>query len=275
MTRPICVQCGTQYPDLDPDLAAPPATCPVCTDERQYVRWDGQAWTDLQALRRDFRNRVADEFGLTGIGMTPHFAIGQRALLVPAGDGVVLWDCVSLLSEETVSLIRARGGLRAIAISHPHYYTTIGEWSDAFGGVPIYLHADDAPHIRRDHPAIRLWSGERQDIGHGITLIRCGGHYPGGTVLHHAHGAGGRGALLAGDILQVARDRRHVGFMYSYPNWIPLGPAAIRRIASALAPFAFEQVFGAFADLVIATEGRQAVDRSIIRYLAAIAPEDS
>ena len=146
----------------------------------------------------------------------------------------------------------------------------MAEWSDAFGGVPIYLHADDAAHIRRDHPSVRLWSGEHQDIGHGMTLIRCGGHYPGGAVLHHAQGAEGRGALMAGDILQVTQDRRFVSFMYSYPNMIPLPPPAIHRIAASLEAFAFEQVFGAFANLNIARDGRWAVDRSVARYLAAI-----
>ena len=28
------------------------------------------------------------------------------------------------------------GGLKAIAISHPHYYSSMVEWSRAFGGVP-------------------------------------------------------------------------------------------------------------------------------------------
>ena len=264
--RPICVQCGTQFAEMP----GPPDACPICTDERQYVRWDGQAWTDLDALRRDFRNSVTEEFGLTGIGMTPRFGIGQRALLVPAGESNLLWDCVPLLSAGTAAMIRGRGGLSAIAISHPHYYATMGEWSDAFGGVPIYLHADDAAHIMRDHPSVRLWSGERQDIGQGMTLVRCGGHYPGGTVLHCAHAAPGGSALLTGDILQVTQDRRHVSFMYSYPNMIPLPAPAIRRIASALEPFTFERVFGAFANLNIECDGRQAVDRSLARYLAAI-----
>ena len=271
MVRPICVTCGTQYPDMP----APPARCPICEDERQYVGWGGQSWTDLDRLRTTHSNSVTDEFGLAGIGVSPHFGIGQRALLVPAGGSNLLWDCVSLLGEDTISTIRARGGLTAIAISHPHYYTAMGEWSDAFGGVPIYLHADDASSIQRDHPAVRLWSGERQDVGHGMTLVRCGGHYPGGTVLHHAQGAGGKGALLSGDILQVGQDRRSVGFMWSYPNWIPLDAQAVRRIAKSLEGFSFEQVFGAFANLVIAADGRQLVDRSISRYLRAIGADAS
>ena len=50
-------------------------------------------------------------------------------------------------------------------------------------------------------------------------------------------GAGGAGALLSGDIVQVIPDRAHVGFMYSYPNLIPLPAAAVaadRRRARAV-----------------------------------------
>src|SRR6266581_664538 len=76
-------------------------------------------------------------------------AIGQRALLVPAGSGHVLWDCVSLVSDVAVDLIKGIGGLKAIAISHPHYYTSMVEWSRAFGGIPVYLHEADREWIMR------------------------------------------------------------------------------------------------------------------------------
>ena len=62
-------------------------------------------------------------------------------------------------------------------------------------------------------------TGETNDLGGGLTLIRCGGHYEGGQVLHWARRGG---ALLSGDIVQVIPDRRYVSFMYSYPNLIPL-----------------------------------------------------
>jgi glyoxylase-like metal-dependent hydrolase (beta-lactamase superfamily II) len=80
---------------------------------------------------------------LIGIGMSPSFGIGQRALLVRTPYGNVLWDCISLIDDAIVDIVNALGGLTAIAISHPHYYTTMVEWSAAFGGIPVYLHAAD------------------------------------------------------------------------------------------------------------------------------------
>ena len=57
---------------------------------------------------------------------------------------------------------RALGGSAAIAISHPHYYASMVDWSRAFGGVPIYLHAADRPWVMRPDPAIVLWEGDTQ-----------------------------------------------------------------------------------------------------------------
>ncbi|MBV9251958.1 MAG: hypothetical protein JO227_22295, partial [Acetobacteraceae bacterium] len=104
----------------------------------------------------------------------------------------------------------------------------------------------------------------------GLQLIRCGGHFAGGTVLHWAQGAEGRGALLSGDIVQVVPDRRWVSFMYSYPNYIPLGAAAVERIVEALEPFAFERIYGAFPKMTIKQDGKGALRRSAERYLRAI-----
>jgi hypothetical protein len=185
MTRFMCVQCGTQFAETPPL----PLSCPICEDERQYVRWSGQEWTTFEELRAMHRNVFTEEGGLTGIGIDPDFAIGQRALVIPAGDGAILWDCVSLVTEEAVQRIRRMGGLKAIAISHPHFYSAHAEWSEAFGGVPVYLHEDDRSWVMNPHGAIRFWSGETLEIAPGFTLIRTGGHFEGSTVLHHAAGS--------------------------------------------------------------------------------------
>jgi len=263
MTRFMCVQCGAPFAET----ATAPPSCPVCEDLRQYVRWSGQEWTTFEDLRATHRNVFTQEGGLTGIGMEPDFAIGQRALVIPTGDGAVLWDCVSLVTDEAVEGIRRMGGLKAIAISHPHYYSAMAEWSEAFGGVPVYLHEDDRLWVMRPHAAIRFWSGETLEIGPGLTLIRTGGHFEGSTVLHHAEG---RGDLFVGDNLQVTQDRRFVSFMRSYPNYIPLNRAAVERIGRAVEPYPFERIFGAFAHRNILQDGKAAVARSIERYLAAI-----
>ena len=31
---------------------------------------------------------------------------------------------------------------------------------------------------------LKFWDGETKEIGTALTLIRCGGHFEGGTVLH-------------------------------------------------------------------------------------------
>jgi len=271
----ICTTCGTQFSPT----TAPPAECSICLDERQYVGPAGQQWTDLEALSRTHKTVTKEqEPDLLGIGVEPHFAIGQRALLVQTGQGNILWDCLSLVDEAAITALRQRGGIKAIAISHPHYYGAMVSWSEAFGGVPIFLHAADRQWAMRTDGNLVFWSGDAHRLAGDLVLIRCGGHFAGGTVLHWATGAAGKGSLLTGDILQVAADRRHVSFMRSFPNYIPLSQAVVRRIASRIAPYRYDRVYGAFWPSIIEQEGEAAVARSVARYIVAISgqgPADS
>jgi glyoxylase-like metal-dependent hydrolase (beta-lactamase superfamily II)/DNA-directed RNA polymerase subunit RPC12/RpoP len=270
----FCATCGAQFSPS----ASPPARCPVCEDARQYVPRSGQRWVTPSALRRDHRNAFQYEGpGLLGVGTVPSFAIGQRALLVRAAHGAhgnVLWDCISLIDDATRDLVGGLGGLAAIAISHPHYYSGMVEWSRALGDVPVYLHEDDREWVMRPDPAVQFWSGETLALAEGLTLVRCGGHFPGGTVLHWSAGADGRGVLLSGDILQVTEDERHVSFMYSYPNLIPLPASRVERIAAALEPFAFEQIYGAWWGRVVRADGKRALEESARRYVNAVRGEE-
>lgn len=265
MPRFLCTTCGTQYPDT----LAPPAACATCADPRQYVNPQGQAWTTPEALARTHRNGFAEvEPGLLGIGTMPGFAIGQRALLVTTPAGNLLWDCISLLDAATRRIVAALGGVAAIAISHPHYYAAMTSWARAFAA-PVLLHAADRAHVMDPDPAIRFWEGETLTPLPGLTLIRLGGHFAGGTVLHWAAGAGGAGALLSGDIVQVGPDRM-VSFMRSYPNLIPLDAGTVRGMAAKLEPWPFEPVYGAWWERVIPAGGKRAVAESAARYVAAL-----
>jgi glyoxylase-like metal-dependent hydrolase (beta-lactamase superfamily II) len=257
----ICATCGTQFAAS----AAPPERCPICEDPRQYVPADGQRWTTLEELRGEHQNRFAPQGELTGILTEPHFAIGQRALLVPCGQRRFLWDCVALLDDASADEVQRHGGLHGIAVSHPHYYTTMVEWAHRFD-CPVYLHADDARWIMRPDESIELWRGDSLALGEGLTLVRCGGHFPGATVLHWAQGAGGRGTLLVGDVVAPVADRRYVTFMWSYPNYLPLPAQEIRRIGRALAPLRYEVLHGAFWGLE-RTDAKAMVERSLARYV--------
>ena len=269
----ICTACGTQFPESDKNPTLPPAQCVICEEERQYVPERGQSWTTLDALAQSHPNKTRDyEKGVTGIGAG--FAIGQRALLVQTQGGNVLWDCVATLDAATVALIKGLGGLSAIAISHPHFYTAMGAWSDAFGGVPIHLHAADKDWIFNPNANIRLWQGDTLKLWDGVTLIRCGGHFEGGTVLHWQNkdkdGASGRGVVCAGDILAVTTDRKWLSFMRSYPNFIPLSAKQVEHIGAVLAPFSFDVIYGHYFDRVIAKDAKAVLEKSIARYVDAI-----
>ncbi|QAY95528.1 MBL fold metallo-hydrolase [Methylovirgula ligni] len=268
----VCTTCGTQYPPSD----KPPTECIICSDERQYVTAAGQGWTTLENLRHRHMNAIRElEPNLISITTFPAFGINQRTHLLRTPHGNILWDCIALVDNATVEMIKAMGGIKAIAISHPHYYTTMLEWSNAFDGVPIYLHEADRNWVQRDGPAIVFWSGSSKELLPGVTLICAGGHYPGGSVLHWADGAEGRGTLLSGDIVHVVHDRKSVSFMWSFPNFIPLSAPRVEGVVNAIKPYKFDRIHGAFTDRTIWSGAQDAVKRSTERYLNIILGDGS
>jgi glyoxylase-like metal-dependent hydrolase (beta-lactamase superfamily II) len=264
----LCVTCGTQYPPS----ASAPKHCPICEDDRQYVNPHGQQWTTLAAERGQRRNVFAELApGVTTIATEPKLGIGERAYLLQTPGGNVLWDCVAYLDEATIAEVRARGGIAAIAISHPHFYTTMGEWSKAFGDAPIYLHRENAPWVMSPDAAISYWERETYELAPEVTLLHCGGHFPGSTALHWAGAENGRGALFTGDTISVAADRRYVTFMYSFPNSIPLSERAVRAIAAAVEPYPFTALYDGWD--TVAGDAKESVRRSAARYIAHLRGE--
>jgi hypothetical protein len=258
---PICRTCGVQY-------AAPREDCPICLDERQYVGWDGQQWTTLAELRDEgHRGHTREEGpGVVGIGAQPPTAIGQRALLVRAPSGNVLWDMITYIDDDLIGEITRLGGVSAIAISHPHFYGSMIDFCDAFDA-PVYIHAKDREWVARPSDAVVFWEGDTREIGEGLTLVNAGVHFDGGQVLHWAAGPDGRGALFTGDIFTVVPDRRWMSFMHSYPNLIPERASTIRRAVEMMQPYDFDPVYGGWWRRNVAAGGAEALRRSADRYL--------
>src|SRR5262245_8629659 len=222
-------------------------------------------------MRDKFRNVTKqEEAGLHSLLTQPQIGIGQRAFLVKTAKGNLLWDCVPQIDEATVKAVKALGGIDAVAVSHPHYYTTMVVWSHAFGKAPVQIHEADKQWVLRPDAVVKFWKGGSKELFGGLNLVNTGGHFAGFQVLHWPGGAKGKGVLLSGDQPQVCRDRAWVSFMYSYPNLIPLPAKAIRRITAALGPLAYERLYGAFPGLTVARDAKGAVGRSAERYLKAI-----
>lgn len=264
----ICTTCGCQYPNT----GTPPQGCLICLDSRQYVNADGQAWTTMPAMRKTYFNAFRRlEPALMGVGTFPSFAIGQRALLLRSPAGNILWDCISFLDDATITIIKGLGGLAAIVCSHPHFLASVVEWSHAFDSVTVYLHAADRKFVTRPDAVVEFWEGERLELTDGINVIRCGGHFPGSSVLHWAQGAEGRGVLLTGDTVQVRPDKG-LTFMHSYPNLIPLDALSVQRIAQALEPLAYDAIYGGWWERVIPSGAKHVMARSVEQYINAVTP---
>ncbi|HEY3748732.1 MAG TPA: hypothetical protein VGL80_06005 [Pseudonocardiaceae bacterium] len=264
----LCATCAVQYPDTD----APPPSCPICEDERQYVGWGGQKWTTMPDLAADHTVVLRDEEpDLVGIGVEPAVAIGQRALLVRTPNGNVLWDCIPLLDYAARERIYELGGIAAICMSHPHFYAAHIEFADAFDARVLIPRADEQ-WIQRPSPRIELFDDEAEPVP-GVTLARIGGHFDGAAVLHWAAGSDGRGALLTGDTITVVPDRDWVSFMWSYPNLIPLDEATVQDIATRVERFTFDRVYGGWWGRTVVRDGAGAIRRSADRYIARMRGE--
>jgi hypothetical protein len=81
------------------------------------------------------------------------------------------------------------------------------------------------------------------------------------TRLNLTYSAVGASATTppAGYVVDHTRIRKHVSFMYSYPNYVPLPASVVERIVRAVEPFEYDRVYGAFWDMVIERDEKAAV----------------
>ncbi len=267
MKKYICTTCGVQYAESN----STPEHCAICEEERQYVNPDGQSWTthDELVYCGNYKNIITkEEEGLYSITTTPKVGIGQTAYLIVKEGFNILWDCITFLDDETIAFIRSLGGIDAIALSHPHYYSRQADWAKVFAA-PIYIHHDDRKWIMEPSEYIRLWEDEEKELIDGVNLHRLGGHFKGGAVLHWGNGDRGKGVLLTGDIIQVVADTEWVSFMYSYPNLIPLPAGKVEEMAKKAGELLFNRLYNAF-HRVVKENAYHAVQRSADRYIKAV-----
>jgi len=263
MTLWICTTCAVEHPDTE----NPPARCPICDDERQYVRPSGQSWTTLTELAKAGHSGSVQgvEPGLLGITVTPTVGIGQQALLVQTPAGNVLWDPTGYVDDALVGAVEAAGGVAAIASSHPHMFGVQVEWSRRFGGAPVYVNAADRNWLRRDDAIVEYWLDEL-DVLPGLSLYRIGGHFAGSAVARWT-GSDGRNVLLTGDTVAATPDEHWVSFMRSYPNKIPLSAAVVSTVAQRVLAKPFDRLYDNFGGRV-RDHADDWVRRSADRYIA-------
>jgi len=256
----VCPTCGANYPPAP----EPPARCPLCEDERQWVPPTGQVWKTMGELAGEgVRSEVREiEPGLLGIGVTPSVGVGHRGVVVLTPEGNLLWDPPPFVDQAAVDAVAGAGGLAAVSSSHPHMYGAAVEWSHAFGA-ELLLVEDDAGWLMRPDPAVRTWAGSLEALP-GVTLVQCGGHFPGSAVLHRSLDGG---LLLVGDTMFITPGADRVSFIWSAPNRLPLPEAETRRVVEAVAPYAFERMYGGWWGPVIRGDAKGILERSAARYI--------
>jgi glyoxylase-like metal-dependent hydrolase (beta-lactamase superfamily II) len=208
-------------------------SCTICDDPRQYVPPNGQTWTTLREMlgSKKYRNVFKQDkyhSGAVSIFTEPQFGIGQRAILCCTEKGNVLWDCITFIDAATVKHITDLGGVEAIVISHPHYYSTALHWAEIFG-CKVYMSSEDKEWVMREGPALEFWDTQELELLEGeFKAVKVGGHFPGSSVMLWKSA---KKLLVADSITVVPSGVYHVDrpvdtasftFMWSYPNMVRL-----------------------------------------------------
>jgi hypothetical protein len=256
----ICSTCGTYYP-----AESFPELCPICSDERQYIPEGGQQWISPSVLHQRHSiklNKIKEQ--LYEMEINPVFAIGQRAMLVLSDQGNVLWDCIPMLDEVTINFIQSKGGLKAIAFSHPHYYSNMNDWAHQFN-CPVYIHENDAEHIHLKGPHIQLWKGDQMDLWDGMKLLLIGGHFAGSSILQVPF-LSAAGSILCGDTLFLSPGKNHFSVQWSYPNKMPLPVAEMRRIKNRFDNIPFDSFYGYIKTQNLESGTKEIFEKSMNRY---------
>ncbi|MEO5983971.1 MAG: MBL fold metallo-hydrolase [Ferruginibacter sp.] len=257
----ICTTCGTQYPGDNITHV-----CKICSEERQYIPEEGQSWSTHEKLAESHKNEIIKlNDKLFEIVITPKFAIGQRAFLILTGSGNILWDCIALLDSNTINFINSKGGLKAIAISHPHYYSNMNTWAQTFN-CPVYIHRKDEQWIFDKGEKITIWEGDEKCLWDEIKIINIGGHFEGSCVIL-IPSMSKEGTMLCGDTMYLSPSKKHFAIMYSYPNRIPLPISEIKRIKDRLNSIRFDSIFGFYSYQNLTGNAKEILKQSIERYL--------
>ena len=214
--------------------------CHPSADDRQFVPASGQAWTSLRELAGDFEQRLEPVLGHPSIqriithrvdGAVGSVGIGETPLLLRTPHGQIIWDCVGFLS---LSLAQQLGPVKAIVISHPHFFTTALTWARALD-CKVYISKHDQQWFQRGFAPperylanrgaesqaslAREWivanEQDELELVPGVKVQRCGGHFPGSSVLIWE---GEGGVVFCSDTFMPAMDRKFITFMYSYPS---------------------------------------------------------
>ena len=256
----LCRTCGNAFP-VDDDL---PDVCPICADDRQYLRDDGQVWLPSAEIVGTHEFTLTEpEPGLTRIEVTPSIGIGHQPVLISTDAGNLLWEPSGYVDDAMVQAVAERGGVAAVAASHPHLVGAAVVWAREFGA-PFWFNTDDRRWITHPDRSIELWQDRRQILP-GLTLVQAGGHFAGSSVVHWAAGAGGSGVIFSGDTIAVTANHT-ASFMRSYPNNIPLSPRLVRQIVDAVEPYDFDRIYGAFG-AAIDHDAKRIVHESADRYI--------
>ncbi|TXT07490.1 hypothetical protein VHUM_03210 [Vanrija humicola] len=277
---PVCATCATQYPAPRRDCTH--AKLSGSTDHPQARGATTSSATSRTRASRSSRPSRSSP-SLRRVSISPACVKLTPAFLLETFEGSFIWDCSAVLTPPLIAhLTHLRRPLKAMAISHPHFFSTSLTWARALG-VPLYINALDKEWYQRRESAgadeVVFWSGT-QRLSSTLTLIECGGHFPGSCVLHWDRAAEpltsdadarapDTGLLLVADTVMVQPTQKGITFMWSIPNAIPLHPTDVLHIQNVLREYDYDSVSSTWPDRWVRAGAARIFDESVETYLSA------
>lgn len=257
----VCFTCGTKYPkDYKGD------TCFICQDDRQYVPLEGQKWTSTRQLKGKYSIKITQlKPKLFEFIVEPSFAIGQRALFVISESGNFMWDCIPLIDDQLIQFIKEKGGIRAIGISHPHYYSNMAEWCKTFR-CRVYLSKVDKKYVVNPFSKIIYWDNDEIKLWDDIKIIKISGHFPGSSILFVPF-LSDKGTVFCSDTFYLSPNLKHFSIMYSYPNRIPLPIKEVQNIQKLIEELDFDEVYGFWSHQNLTQKPKESLLKSLSNYV--------
>jgi glyoxylase-like metal-dependent hydrolase (beta-lactamase superfamily II) len=168
----------------------------------------------------------------------PNLGIRHYAFFIQRPGGNVLMDMQPILTNDLAAWIGAKGGLKAIVLSHPHYYGAMDDFSTRFHA-PVWIHATD-----RDwavgYPNVECLDAEDHSFDETLGMIHIPGQFEGGLCLLYARH---RGILFTGDTLMVSPTTGELSAWKSTPRQVPYTRDEFHVIREGILALEFDQLY--------------------------------
>ena len=256
----VCRNCGFWQRDF-----SRPTNCPLCKDARHVLPVGGWDFYNLEEASEAFPMHWEELLpGLWRFWNDPVDGIGSHSYLIQNKLGNIIFEGATVYSNEALEKLKALGGVRFAAASHPHTYGALWQLQDHFDA-NIALHVADfswSTALRVTHPF-----DEELELLPKLRLLPAGVHFAGQAFLHDEE----HGVLFCGDALKFDLDEDNPRYAVSisshksFVRSVPLTPRETASYRQVFRQYTFDKTYSPFEQ--VHNVGSKQVDQFLARII--------